>query len=184
MFTPLLPCGFGVAQFWFLSLREVNVYPVTVQTSTTIILTTWMTVAFSLSSSLRESSTNVALSESFSNVELSGHTLNSELSISSTFRFGLELGSGVLPAKRAFSCQVITTPVGLVSEDAAFSMSSRPLEFMTGEECVFVSDIAVRQDDDSVKTAAEDGNKLLYHSLTETQVKIDVPARDAEYFHC
>lgn len=62
-------------------------------------------------------------------------------------------------------------------------MSSRPLEFTTGEECVFVSDIAVGQDDDGVNTAAEDGKKQLYH-LTEVKEKNKVPARDVGYFHC
>lgn len=141
MLAPLLPCGFGVAQFWFLGLCEVSVHPDVVLVSTLIILTTWLAIVFFVSSSLWEPLAQLALSASSSNVELSGYSLDSELSVSSSFLFGLELGSGVLPARRAFNCQVMTTRLGLAPRDAASSTSSQLLESMTGVECVVASDI-------------------------------------------
>lgn len=149
-----------------------------------MILTTWLAVVFSLSSLLREPLTHLALWTSSSKVELFRYSLDSDLSISSDFRFGLELGSGVLPASIAFNCQVITTPSGLVSGDAAFSTSSRLLGSTTGEEGVVVSDIGGKQDDNSLATVVEDDKKQIYHRLTKGKKETNVPGRVVRDFHC
>lgn len=69
------------------------------------------------------------------------YSVDSGLSLSSDLLFGLELGSGVLPASRAFNCQLSRVSLGLVSRDTASSVLSWLLESMAGVECVVIFDI-------------------------------------------